>query len=575
MGATRRRGLDGRSTSALLVVAVACAIGVGSAPPADCEYLHDEEELRLYPDDAIIASWVQMPTRQYPGKPELMAYLDVFRPYGANEDFATYCEEITISVDDYLETEWATQNAIVVNGHNYSRLDPISGHYWFTKLKYVFQPGEGIKLNVFYYNRTFIDKVCGNFTPRIDPPPHPNEPPVAVGVDQTVEQTSRDGATAALNGSQSHDPDGDPLTYVWTEEGKTIAGPTAEANVQITLPLGQHNLTLEVSDGRGGVSSDPVTVVVRDTTPPDLSAPPSITAEQTSRDGTPVDLGAASVSDICDANPNVANNAPRVFPLGTTTVTWTATDASGNRSTDQQCVTIKDTTPPDLNVPDGITVEQETSNGTKVPFEVTATDICDADPLVVCQPPSGTEFPLGTTEVVAKATDASGNSTEDRFHVTVEDTTPPQAQLSTSQTSLWPPYHELLDVGLQLFVADICDHNPGIVISVTQDEPVEDQTGDGHFAPDAKLVAGTQGNTTAIRLRAERKGDGDGRVYLIIVAVTDASGNVTKKCCAVTVPKSQSKRDRDDVAAQAAAAVAAGVPLAYDSTAGPEIGPKQ
>lgn len=45
------------------------------------------------------------------------------------------------------------------------------------------------------------------------------------------------------------------------------------------------------------------------------------------------------------------------------------------------------------------------------------------------------------------------------------------------------------------------------------------------------------------RLRAERKGNGDGRAYLLIVTVTDASGNVTKKRCAVTVPKRQSKKD--------------------------------
>ncbi|NCO95378.1 MAG: hypothetical protein COZ06_25995 [Armatimonadetes bacterium CG_4_10_14_3_um_filter_66_18] len=80
---------------------------------------------------------------------------------------------------------------------------------------------------------------------------------------------------------------------------------------------------------------------------------------------------------------------------------------------------------------------------------------------------------------------------------------------------------------------------------------------------------------TGLRLRAERKGNGDGRVYLITATVTDASGNVTKKCRAVTVPMSQSAKDKDAVAAQVAAAVAAGVPLPYDSTAGPVVGPKQ
>jgi hypothetical protein len=124
-------------------------------------------------------------------------------------------------------------------------------------------------------------------------------------------------------------------------------------------------------------------------------------------------------------------------------------------------------------------------------------------------------------------------------------------------------------------VGDICDTSPAIVLSVTQDEPVEDQGGDGNFSPDAKILRDATGKITGLRLRAERKGSGDGRVYLLIATVTDASGNVTQKCCAVTVPKSQSKKDKDAVAAQAAAAVAAGVPLAYDSTAGPVVGPKQ
>jgi hypothetical protein len=44
-----------------------------------------------------------------------------------------------------------------------------------------------------------------------------------------------------------------------------------------------------------------------------------------------------------------------------------------------------------------VTVEQATAAGTKVEWTCTATDICDAAPVVVCDPPSGTVFPLGTT----------------------------------------------------------------------------------------------------------------------------------------------------------------------------------
>jgi hypothetical protein len=76
-----------------------------------------------------------------------------------------------------------------------------------------------------------------------------------------------------------------------------------------------------------------------------------------------------------------------------------------------------------------------------------------------------------------------------------------------------------------------------------------EDTGDGNFSPDAKDTGlGT------LRLRSERKGTGDGRVYLIIVTATDSSGNVSRCCRTVTVPISQSKASMASVAAQAAAA---------------------
>jgi hypothetical protein len=51
-------------------------------------------------------------------------------------------------------------------------------------------------------------------------------------------------------------------------------------------------------------------------------------------------LGTPTVSDIVDPAPAVSNNAPATFPIGTTAVTWTATDASGNSSTCTQQVTV-------------------------------------------------------------------------------------------------------------------------------------------------------------------------------------------------------------------------------------------
>ncbi len=105
-----------------------------------------------------------------------------------------------------------------------------------------------------------------------------NTPPIAdAGPDQTVECTSESGADVTLDGSASIDPDGDPLTFTWTDE---LNNPIASGvNPTITLPLGTHTLTLTVDDGRGGTDSDTVVITVQDTTPPTIhsvSASPDI-----------------------------------------------------------------------------------------------------------------------------------------------------------------------------------------------------------------------------------------------------------------------------------------------------------
>jgi hypothetical protein len=80
-------------------------------------------------------------------------------------------------------------------------------------------------------------------------------------------------------------------------------------------------------------------VTVQDTLPPVIRPPEGVIVESTSPVALP--LQAPQIFDFVDAAPTVGNDAPATFPLGTTPVTWTVTDQSGNTATAIQTVAVK------------------------------------------------------------------------------------------------------------------------------------------------------------------------------------------------------------------------------------------
>lgn len=91
-------------------------------------------------------------------------------------------------------------------------------------------------------------------------------------------------------------------------------------------------------------------------------------------------------------------------------------------------IVIADTTPPVMSgVPANITAQATSSAGAVVSYALpTATDAIDGPRPVACAPPSGSTFPSATTAVTCTATDASGNTVNGSFTVTVTpDTAPP------------------------------------------------------------------------------------------------------------------------------------------------------
>ena len=95
----------------------------------------------------------------------------------------------------------------------------------------------------------------------------------------------------------------------------------------------------------------------------------------------------------------------------------------------------------------------------------------------------------------------------------------------------------MVDITATVVAEDLCDPHPSIVLtSIVSDEPDNAQgNGDGNTIDDIQHAAiGTPDFN--FRLRAERAGSGDGRVYTVTYTATDACGLST--AAAATRPRS-------------------------------------
>jgi hypothetical protein len=221
-----------------------------------------------------------------------------------------------------------------------------------------------------------------------------------------------------------------------------------------------------------------------------------------------------------------------LFSTGSTTVTCTATDQAGNQAAKSFNVNVTDNQAPQLAGLSNIVVNAPAGQcSAMVNFNITATDNC-AGVTVVTSPPSGSVFTEGTTQVTATATDAAGNVTTGTFNVTVigSGSAPTITTPVATPTVLWPPNHKMKNVDIDYAVTPGCGGPATCTLSVTSNEPI-DGTGDGDIAPDWEIV-----NPHRVRLRAERSGDGTGRIYTITITCTDAAGNQSTKTVTVTVP---------------------------------------
>jgi len=214
---------------------------------------------------------------------------------------------------------------------------------------------------------------------------------------------------------------------------------------------GPDSFTFTVTDTGDGASppltsaNATVSITVNDTIKPTISAPANVNV------GT--GAGATScgvfVSDatlgIATANDNSGTvsiertgvPAGNIFPVGTTTITYTATDGAGNTTQTTQTVTVVDDTPPTVTAPAPVTVSADSNGNGTIPNFISGLSAQDnCGPVSATQNPvAGTLVGVGTHVVTITVHDLAGNVTTVTTTFTVQGT----GQLTFTTLDLAPP----------------------------------------------------------------------------------------------------------------------------------------
>ena len=189
------------------------------------------------------------------------------------------------------------------------------------------------------------------------------------------------------------------------------------------FPLGETIVTWTATDIVGNTSTMEQKVIVVDTTTPDLTIPEDQIVEATSIEETLVEIGEAEAYDITGIS-SISNNAPEMFSLGSTVVTWVSIDSNGNTTTSEQTITIVDTIPPSIFVPVDIVAEAVDPVLNFIELgDATTYDHVGIESVTNDKPDS---FSFGDTTVTWTAVDTSGNISTGTQLVTIVDTTIPE-----------------------------------------------------------------------------------------------------------------------------------------------------
>lgn len=212
-------------------------------------------------------------------------------------------------------------------------------------------------------------------------------------------------------------------TINWTSQITATDNCTVDtiySNTPQFFSLGTTAVVWTAVDGSGNTSTDTVNVTIIDTTAPNIVCPTNITvnAGAGTCSASNVNLGTPVVTDNCATS--VSNNAPSSYPVGTTSVLWTAIDGSGNTSSCVQTVTVIDNQPPVASCKNhSVTLVNGSATISVSDINNNSTDNCGIGSMSLSQT-SFTTADIGNNTVTLTVTDVNGNTSTCTGVVTVQ-----------------------------------------------------------------------------------------------------------------------------------------------------------
>ncbi len=301
---------------------------------------------------------------------------------------------------------------------------------------------------------------------------------------------------------------------------------TVSGSVNTHTP-GTYTIEYLATDAAGNTGTNSRTVVVEDTVAPvvTLNGDSSITIEC---GALYEDLGATAL-DACDGSPPVTVGGDTVdaTTLGTYTVTYSATDSSGNTGIISRAVTVADTTAPVVTLNGSSSIDVD-FNSLYTELCATALDHCDGSLPVIVYGDTVDTSTMNTYTVLYSATDLSGNIGTNSRTVAIIDNVPPVVTLNGSS----PQDLEIGDTYTELNATALDNVDGSLPVTVGGDTVNTNLSGTyvvTYSATDSSGNTGTNSRTVVVSPSAEPCGGtlsfaGDQGTYTFNVALGSSTG---------------------------------------------------